>query len=417
MSESIDVQNLTFSVPAKVLRPAQQRAADLLVIAREKHALDADVLEGASPFFWSAEISSDLVDSHHSHMMPSTLENFRQDAIAGVSFLPGHRHYDLPFGRSLDAVLEAASDPNRTRVVADFYTVPGLRLNDTNTDDLIKGIRSGILRDVSVGFHGGEMRCDLCGRDYFSWDCEHVAGMRYETKGTDGVIRVVQATYAIDGARLAEVSAVFDGSTPKAEIIKARREAAEGRMRPEAIRIFEEQYRIKLPEPAKQYRGAKPQEDKSEMDHEKIVIEMRKAFALGEDGDLVAEATRIAAEVGKVEALQQDRDAVGEKLAAAEAKIAELEPRAKEGQQYRTDLIAEALAEGVRALGDKFDTGTYKRTLEALDLDAIKRMRDDWRRVGDSRFPGGRASTNEGEPAPSGEKRRTNRLPDKAFAV
>lgn len=417
MNETIDTQNLIFSIPAKVHRPAQQRATDLLTIARERHAFDADILDGVTPFFWSAEISSDLVDSHHSHMMPSTLENFRQDAIAGVSFLPGHRHYDLPFGRSLDAVLEAASDPNRTRVVADFYTVPGLRLNDTNTDDLIKGIRSGILRDVSVGFHGGEMRCDLCGRDYFSWDCEHVAGMRYETKGTDGVIRVVQATYAIDGARLAEVSAVFDGSTPRAEILKAEREAAEGRMRPEAIRAFENKFRVKLPEPAKSFAGASIRNEVKNMDYEKLVSELRKVLSVSEDGDVLAEATRLNVEAAKVETLIQERDALGRKLEDAQQRIAALEPKAKDGEQYRLDLIAEALAEGVRALGESFNEDVYRPTLEAVDLATVKQIRDDWRHIGDARFPGGRHSVAEGEQAPEKQGGQNVRLPASAFAV
>lgn len=415
MSDTIDIQNLKFSVPAKVLRPQSQRATDLLAIAREKHAFDADALE--DPFFWTAEISSDLVDSHHSHMLPSTLENFRRDAEAGVSFLPGHRHYELPFGRSLAASIESATDPERTRVLADFYTLPGLNLNGISTNDLITGIRSGILKDVSVGFHGGNLLCDVCNRDYFGGECYHIAGWKYEVKGDDGVVRIVTATYAIDGARLSEVSSVFDGSTPKAEIIKAEREAAEGRMRPDAIRLFEQQYRVRLPVPAKQFRGVAPQEDKRAMNYEQIVNQIREVLSVPTDGDVVEVATRLSADAENVKTIAVERDTLKAKVAEAEQRIAKLEPQAADGAQYRSDLVAEALAEGVRAQGKDFDADTYKAILESAPLATIKRMRDDWQRIGNAKFPGGRTTTNEGEPAPGANSRKTNRLPDSAFAV
>lgn len=418
MSDTIDVQNMIFSVPAKVLRAQNERAADLLAIAKEKHVFDVDVLEGATPFFWTAEISSDLVDSHHSHMLPSTLENFRRDAEAGVSFLPGHRHYELPFGRSLAASIESATNPERTRVLADFYTLPGLNLNGISTDDLIKGIRSGILRDTSVGFHGGNLICDVCSRDYFGGDCYHIAGWKYEIKGDDGVTRIVTATYAIDGAHLSEVSSVFDGSTPKAEIIKAEREAAEGRMRPEAVRLFEQQYRIKLPTPGKQFGGASVRGNENKMNYEQIVNQLREVLSVPADGDVVEVATRVITESATLKTVTAERDTAQSKLVDAEKRIKELEPQAADGVQYRNDLVTEALAEGVRAYGDKFDANTYRSMLEDAKLDEIKRMKADWAAVGDGRFaPGGRQSRDEGEPAPSGNQRKTNRLPDEAFAV
>ena len=145
----IDTNGLVFAIPARVLRPAAQRQAELLATIKENHVLDAAILDERPPFFWDAEISSDLVDAYSSHMMLSTLSNFRDDARVGVAFLPGHRHNELPFGRSFDAYLEDAPDPQRTRVVSSFYTVPGLTLNGISTNDLIDGLRSGIAKDVS----------------------------------------------------------------------------------------------------------------------------------------------------------------------------------------------------------------------------------------------------------------------------
>lgn len=403
-----ELSELTFSIPARVLTTTAQRKVDLLTLAKEKHAFDPAFLEERAPFFWGAEISSDLVDSHYSHMLPSTLMNFQEDAVAGVAFLPGHKHNELPFGRSVDAQIESADNPQRTRVVADFYTVPGLTLNAVRTDDLIDGIRSGILRDVSVGFHGGEYTCDVCQRDVFSWDCPHVPGVKYEIK-EDGVVRVKLATFAIDGARLSEVSSVFDGSTPRAEILKAEREAAEGRMKPDAVRLIEERYRVKLPVAKRGFAGADvPGKDNGLMEFEQIVNQMREVLAVPEGGDVVATVTGITGELAQLRTAKQDAD----------KRISELEPQAADGKQYRSDLVTEAIAEGVRAHGEKFDTETYTAMLKGAPLTTIKRMKADWEAIGNERFPAGRTSKDGDGQAP-GKQSKTQRVgvPTTAYKV
>jgi hypothetical protein len=106
------------------------------------------------------------------------------------------------------------------------------------------------------------------------------------------------------------------------------------------------------------------------------------------------------------------------KLQEAEQRIADLTPKAADGEQYRTDLISEALAEGVRAYGDKFDSETYSAMLRSAPLTVIKRMKADWAIVGDSRFaPGGRQTTDKGEQAPgNGQKQRVH-VPANAHKV
>lgn len=70
--------------------------------------------------------------------------------------------------------------------------------------------------------------------------------------------------------------------------------------------------------------------------------------------------------------------------------VSRLRPLADDGRRYREDLITEALAEGVRALGEAFSRETYEAVLRAAGIDTIRRMRDDWKQIGDQRFPGGR---------------------------
>ena len=404
---NIDTSNLIFSVPVRVLRTDAQRNAELMALALEKHVYDPAILEERAPFFWSLEASSTLIDAYSSHMTLNTLANFQADAKAGVAFLPGHKHYELPFGRSLDAQIETAMEPERTRLVADFYTLPGLTLNSVKTDDLINGIRSGILKDVSIGFHGGESTCDICGRSMWDWDCPHVPGMRYEIKGNDGVMRVVLATYAVDGAHLSEVSSVYDGATPRAEILKAEREAAEGRMKPDAVRLFETRYRMKLPEAKRTHAGVTLEGKKLEF--EQIVNQVREVLAIDDKTDLAGAVVQLKTE------LESNRGAQVA-LVAAQTEIAELTPLANDGRAYRTDLIDAALVEGVRAFGDKFAKETYTDVLKRASLAVIKQLSSDWQAIGDSRFTGGRQSEDKGDKPEAETKQPTGaRIPTGAY--
>lgn len=414
----MDTSQLTFAIPARVLRPSAQRATDLLAVATEKHAIDPTILAERTPFFWSAEISSDVIDAYYTYMMLNTLTNFMNDAKAGVSFLPGHKHYELPFGRSVDAMLENTVEPPRTRCVADFYTLPGLKLNEVTTDDLISGIRSGLLKDVSVGFYGGRMICGICGRDFWDWDCPHVPGVQYEIK-QDNIVSVKTATFGVDNAHLAEVSAVYNGATPRAEILKAEREASEGRLRPEAVRLLEQRYRVKLPAAKRSFAGAeRPQSKQKEgaMTLEELLAWVRAELALAPEADVLDAVQQAGSELQRLRPLETAMQDASKRIKTLEGdlvttqdRVKALEPEAADGRTYRSDLITAALAEGVCAYGEKFAKDTYETMLRAAPLDVIKQMKGDWALVGDQRFAGGRQSTDGGEAAPGkAEKRRTS---------
>lgn len=395
---------LIFPYPARVRRiDAQTRQADLLALAKERGALDPAIFDERPPFFWAAEISNDRLDFYYTHMLDSTLNNFASDAKTGVAFLPGHRHWELPFGYSLDALKEQVLDPVRLRVVADFYTMSGLTLNGVKTDDLIDGMRSGIVRDVSVGFHGGTHWCDICRQNYLSYNCPHIAGVKYELEGQG----MVTATVGIDNARLAEVSAVYDGATPDATIVKATRMNEAGELRAEAVQILEARYRMKF-STKRSFPGASVPERKKKMEFEQIVNQVREALGVGNDVDLPGVILTNQEELTRLRPLEQQ-------LKTAQERIAELKPQADDGAQYRSDLITEALAEGVRAYGDKFDGDTYGNMLKTAPLATIKRMKADWQATGDARLPQGRQTVDDSQaPGADGQQRRV-RVPDKAY--
>lgn len=383
-----------------------ERNAALLEALKAAALVDDDLLAEREPFFWAAEISNDQIDAYFTHMTVKSLTNFAADAQAGVSFLNSHRHNELPLGRSLAGRME--SNGERVRALADFYTLPGLNLNGLRTDDFIAGVRSGIVSDVSIGFYGGTHTCDLCGENYYSYRCPHIAGLRYEKQEGD-IMRLVLATVTIDDARLSEVSAVYDGATPDAAIVKAQRMAEAGELRAEEVQILEARYRVRLPV-KRSLTGGKP-ERSGNVDFEKLIADIRTLLNLDEAADVTGAVAGLAAEA------EQLRKA-GEQVTEMEQRIKALEPQAEDGRQYRADLVAEALAEGVRAFGEKFDADTYRTLLESSPLAVIKRMRDDWAVLGTERFPRGRQTLDQSEaPVNGNQAAQRMRVPDRAFAV
>lgn len=88
------------------------------------------------------------------------------------------------------------------------------------------------------------------------------------------------------------------------------------------------------------------------------------------------------------------------------------------GRQYHADTVDEAINEGVRAMGDNFDVEHYRTMLKGLTIEAVKRMRDDWARIGDAQFTGGR-KTGEGREVEEENERveRPALVPDAAYSA
>jgi hypothetical protein len=234
---------------------------ELLAIA-EKRATDPSIFEeeGSAPFFWLAQVSNNQLDAYHTTMDKSSLRNYAEDASAGVAFMNSHRtgtfvtDPELPLGHSLRGRFFGAQGNGVSRTEVSFYTIPNLDLNGVNTNHFIRGVRSGVLHDVSIGFHGGDYICNICGRDMMrDWDCWHIPGQSYkplddEGHQIDGAEEIL-ARANIKNAHLSEVSSVYDGATPGACILKAFRmlESGDGRIKPAQVRLIEARYRIALP--------------------------------------------------------------------------------------------------------------------------------------------------------------------------
>ncbi len=424
-------------IPARV-RPIVNRAADL-------PEGDAD----NDWFYFTAEISSTSLDSYFTHMDPSTLRNFARDAAAGVSLLDSHDSYKLGIGYSAAGRYEEEGETGRA--VGVFYIVPGIKFGGkhsfASTDDFIRAIQGEVVRDVSVGFYSGRWICDLCHQPYYGRGstCQHIAGCEYEIE-VDGRMSRQICTVAIHNANLSEVSLVYDGATPGAMILKAEQEAEAGRLSPAMTRQIEKNYRVKLP---KALPAVKPQslgiasaaagggtgeramtEENTNVEQvtagqpEAAVVEPAGENAADAEARATVEAIRQV--VNESAAPQGTRlvDAVrwlNEQLAqatqerdAARQETARLQPLADQGRAYREDLVTQALAEGVRAMGEAFPEETYRAMLSDAPLEHIRQVRDTFAAQAAERFPGGRQTRDNEE-----ENKQSERpaIPPAAYGV
>jgi hypothetical protein len=353
------------------------------------HVVDLTILEEHEPFNWMAQASNTQEDAYATVMDRTTLDNFAVDAEAGVAFMNSHRtggfigSAELPLGRTFDAKVIGASSAGPTRLDVTSYTLRGLNLTGLSTDAFIDGMRSGIVRDVSVGFYGGEYRCSICDKDMRTdWTCRHWPGRSYPKLNSKGeeTGETVRAVARIVGAHLAEISAVYDGATPGCMVSKAKRMAEAGEIRAETIDWLEQRYRIKLPHPGRSFAG----------------VEIPTSAKEAEPMDLTPE--QIAAiRLALTEAGQAPDADIPIAVRAVVDEFSRLRPLADEGRQYRADLVEQAISEGKRAHGTEFAEETYRGLLGSASLETVKRMRDDWKAVGDKQFPGGRQTVDANE--------------------
>jgi len=198
-------------------------------------------------FVVQTETSNSLRDSYFTTMDPeTTLPNFVDDFKEGRSLMNSHRTEELPLGTSFDAALEQrgregdSNDPARTAAVVKSYILRGININGVPTDDLVRAIEAGVVRDVSVHFDDeAEYRCTICGGDMYEREssCIHMPGLTYGGKRAEALI--------VDGHAL-EHSLCFDGATPRAMIDKAQRMAAAGQLDAKQVARLERLYRTRI---------------------------------------------------------------------------------------------------------------------------------------------------------------------------
>jgi len=468
LAQVVDLTRSTFQARVRPIALRDAGRAGLVDEAAERAAGDEGAGESDNRFYFTAEISSMALDAFYTHMADSTLRNFARDAAEGVALLDSHDGYKLGVGYSAGGRYEEENGDGRALGL--FYIVPGIRFGGAHsfasTDDYIRAIESGTVRDVSVGFYDARWVCDLCKQPYFGQDsnCPHIAGWEYEVDEDGRQVRRT-CTVTIHDASLSEVSLVYDGATPGAMILKAEQEAEAGRMTPAMIRQYEREYRTRLPQPATTGRagqdvvvsgigwrqttqnagdltigsgdarvtpGDRPagkkrgqgvtMKDERGIETAEAEIVVDAEVTEGQQGQVVDDEARAQLDAIRQVTLQTAApqgvplvDSVrwlNEQLAEAtrqrdEARqeVARLQPLADQGHAYRGELVDQAVAEGVRAMGEAFPVETYRAMLADAPLEHIRQVRDTFAAQAAVRFPGGRL-TQDGAKQESNEPQR-----------
>jgi len=394
MSE--ETADRVYEFPSAVIR----RPAELRALALEREVFDEAGIEKYGPYFFSAEISNNRLDSHFTRMAQSTLRNFAAEAQAGVSFLYAHDNREL-IGRSFGGQFVGGQGNGVARVVADFYVTPGLRLGTVESDQIIRAIDSNTLRDVSAGFYGGEWICSICGNDVWDWqNCRHYPGCKAEVQA-DGKTEVVVCTADVEDAHLAEESGVYKGSTPGAMIAKANRQAQEGTLEPKTRAYLERHLRIHLPDKRVMVPGHKEktevaereadpkQPDENQPAPDPPPADAPPAEQAQPPADPPAEEEREVRELLTRAGVANPQAATPmSALRALTAEVERLKPLADDGEKYRERLRERVIQEQRRATGTASEA--FRSIVARATVPELEGMLPDLARQGNELFAGGR---------------------------
>lgn len=401
-------------MPVRLVAP-RATPAQLLEKAKAR-ARRPEIFDQNPPVFITAVISNNGVDAYFTRMAPSSLRNFAEDAKAGVSFQDSHLTNRLGLGWSLDARYIEDGE-NGAYVEADFYVVPGIR----EIDEFLHRLDAGIANDVSIGFYGGEFRCSICNQNIWSYRCAHWPGVEYEIeeRNDQGEVissRVEMAVAWVDEARLSEVSAVYDGATPGCVITKVQNEIQAGRMTPQIAGTLARQYRNlsfspqHFSNPARAGKLEAHMETQASPAGNSSASNAAPATVQAADGGLErAQITEIRAALATLAITETDPVAGVRALAAH---VRELSALAELGRQFRSTLIESALAEGVRAKGDKFERETWATRFAAMPVEEIEATRAVWAEQASAALPAGRQTQEQSEEP---QERNTLPLPASIF--
>lgn len=405
---------------------AQQRAPDPAVFEEE----------GNEPFFFTTRASNNKVDSYFTWMADSSLHNYVADATdPGVQFqnshngagtggwLGGGEAGQVGFGRSLRG--KVVGTKNDRSALIDFYTLPGLACGNLTSDQFIRGVRSGIYSDVSIGFMPGKMICNICENDWLKrWDdfggegsCTHWPGMTYDIQKGNRTTSEV-CTLRVEDGHLNEVSIVYDGATPGAGIVAvdmARLASSRGQLSEFDRTLLENIYRVRINPAQRNWRGVgegnmdgedTTTNDDTTVEDPKQESQEPNRAAAGGDGaiepsvmlDTSDEGEKDETERAAADPMQRLQDKYRGTIATVGsdpyrtievfadaiieqgARIKTLEREAKDGRDFRASL-EKALDESVvRAFGaDKASEKQplYREMAKALGIDGVRSLISD----------------------------------------
>lgn len=440
---------------AKFGVPTDEQLAKINKLA--KRTLSADEV-----FVFSGKSAGDLmIPGRYMRLSPELLKVMADDAKKGVSFMLNHNWRNwggiqaVPYGKVFDGAIEQSTEEGETvslslskYIVRDSEVVDGV-----SADALIKKIETGVLSDTSIGWGTDTMVCSICGMNYWGGKCSHWRGQKYEM--ADGTTKVCTVTamppsviIPYNNNALYEESIVWDGAYPGAvvtqskhgdiietptgnfTVIQDKEELPEGTLfhgyyhKGDIITMVKKSEHKKIfsisntgSEADKKGVESKMNENlkkmleafgvtynESEIKHEELLNQLAGKW------DASVQAIRNSAEPLKTTEVYMLQEQVKEKL-GKDYKADEVLNLANEGIEYRKQLTDEALAMGVRAMGNDFPKETWEKTFSTMSTKAIKDIMKTWETQANENIPAGR-KTNPG----AGQKQIAS-APDEAYYV
>ena len=464
-TDTLGADRIEAEIDLSTVRAEEISDADMLLIERAcKRKMNREEV-----YAFSGWISNGEPDSYSTRMdKETTLRNFVADLNSGrglcIAHSPsrggmfgptGEAAATMPVGKSYRGELvERPERGGAPWVRGSWYVVRGVAIpGGMKTDDVIRNIETGVWDRLSVGYtlnpiegrKRGRYFCDVCNEELMSKKCDHIPGLEYEGK--------IATARIVDGS-MREASLVYLNAAQGTVVTKARHFAEEGRLELRQVEALEQIHGVRILQPGAPTLGAskktgetpetnnRNQENEMELARE-LLKGMVEAFRsalpesplrvkVGALSDRIAGAEKeeaireaaaalpalIAESRADYPALKTVHDAVPEAERSPE-KIAALVIQAGEGRQYRADLTAAALAEGVRAEGATFDRAHWETALKGQELAFIAKQRDIWKGQADKTLESGRRSQSTPAGAvvlpPAEASRLSPVIPDAAF--
>lgn len=358
-----------------------------------------------------------LPTAYHSIIQPALLNTFMEDVKSGVSLLLVHNHRKLPVGRSFDARIksEYVSDEGREvlTLYGDFYVPLGITLEGgMTTDDVVKGIETGINFATSIGFNAEDWKCSICGndiRDYYS--CPHSPGRKYAVERDNEDL--VETCYVLVGENgvggVTEDSIVYAGACDRAGVIRNFSANVTDFRESSNLQVIDDIKNVPVESVISQYftkDGSvlttntpertcgteylrKRSEDQVEL--EKVINILGKFdIKFADEAELEATIEKVVTlskdtvaeleeSLSKIDSLTEELQKANDGMVLKDETIAELTKTNEElsekaglAETYRKDLITQALEAGVRSQGNAFPSEMYEKFLETLSVDDLK---------------------------------------------
>lgn len=362
------------------------------------------------------------------------LRKFVRDTRKGVALLAVHDDDTLPIGKSFDAMLIEDFDEEGNllkSLYGDFYIALGRNTEKgMTTDDIAKGIDTGVISDTSIGFKANSWKCSICGNDIRDfWSCVHWPGEKYIVEDDDGErIETCYVHVGEDGeGELMENSLVYAGACPRASIVNTfSAKSVNSTNKMSKLHVVESFKDIPLNANIYQFyskNGCVLMTDSSErtggsavlrkrseeaMDFEKFKpiletysittpeeLELKLKDVEGLNSQLEEKSTQISE-------LDNQNAELAEKLSEADANISKLNEelnalkeentKLKESAElvstYKKDLKDEILVLGVRCYGNTFNKELYSKFLDTVSIEELKDLKVNFEKEVNARFSG-----------------------------